>query len=136
MNAGTFPPRIAKVALQLKDSPHRKSFGATFMDGEERADISMEWDHELCPFAERPPCLVVCEATGTAWKRDEETSWMTLIVFEETKASWQAAWRIARLLVHALPNRPAIIAETDMQAIVAILPGAKCRCAFRLEGTL
>lgn len=126
-----------KPLLLLNDAVHRKGFGGTFMDDQEgRAWISMEWDHERCPFAGTPPCLIVDDSPAWAWREGAQGDWQTIIVFEETRASWRAAWQIARLLANSLPQRPVNLDSSLAEAVVAILPGSRTRCSLVIARTI
>lgn len=134
MKADIMVDELARMhaPLLLMDRVHHKTYGATFMDQLDGELVMLQWDHEFNPFGGEVGCLIVCDAPVRAWRKDETAPWETCIVFDGTRESWRAAWRIARLLAGANPSRPALLDHATTTAICGLFAGSRTRCHFQL----
>jgi hypothetical protein len=135
-DAPILPPRSIEepmMPLLLMPPRHRKSRDLIFLDGPyARCLITLKWDR-LSPFEGAPGCLVVCDAPVSAWRDDETDDWESTIYFEG-REGWKAAYRIARQVAASHPALRATLRFDDTTAIIALYPGPKTACRWRLEG--
>jgi len=78
--------------------------------------------------------FTIIGAPPQAWENNTEANYESRVVFRKTWASWNAAYRIARILSNAHPRCLALLAATDVNAIKALQVSYHLRDSVQIGG--